>query len=598
MSGESNYWDRFLIRRVSRRRALQAAGLGSAGLAAAAALSCGGDGEDDGAVGQPTAATGGELTPTPGGTYVGTMADLYNMDPHKPIAFLTHVFASWIYSRLMRYASTYGELPQERWYDVVPELAQEVENPDPQTYIFKLNPEAKWHNVDPTFGRQVTAEDVVFSYNRYQELSPQAVDMAMVDSVTAGPDDLTVTFKLKHPFPLFLRRIACFQDLWILPPELIDADGDAEKRAVGSGPVLFDHYDRSVDFEFRKNPDYFEKDQWGNRLPYLDVLRLVVIPDPNTVMSQFIAKKIYGMGVQPRLLSEVMSAVPDVIVNRALRNLTSFIYFQDSSYVKDEGPFNDVRVRRAVSMAIDRDGLLTLVRAPMDQEGGEWPNIVPGGLGRPWWLDPKSSEMGDAARWYKYDVAEAKALMEAAGHGDGFDMRLHFSSTVYTNIIPYYQVVAEALPNLMREIGINVTLVPEDYVGQYFPVTYAKGEFDGMAWGLLSVFTDGLGYLSNSFLPFGQGGGRNMSKVRDEQLIADLQQATREPDIEALRSKLFDIQRYISDQMYYVPGINPMEYTVSHPFGSPPMNNTGPTTYGLGTETSMWGWLNPEHQNP
>ena len=142
-----------------------------------------------------------------------------------------------------------------------------------------------------------------------------------------------------------------------------------------------------------------------------------------------------------------------------------------------------------------------------------------------------------------------------------------------------------------------MTLVPEDYVGQYFPQTYAQGNFDGMAWGLLSVFTDGLGYLSNSFLPFGEGGGRNMSKVRDEKLIGDLQQATREPDIEALRSKLFDIQRYVSDQMYYVPGINPIEYTASHPFGSPPMNNTGPTTYGLGTETPMWGWLNPDHQN-
>jgi len=600
MAGESNYWDRFLTRRVSRRRALQAAALGSAGVAAVSALSCGGGDEDGGGGGQPTATTSatGELTPTPGGTYVGTMADLYNMDPHKPIAFLTHVFASWIYSRLMRFASTYGELPEERWFEAVPELAQEVENPDPQTYIFKLNPEAKWHNVDPTFGRQVTAEDVVFSYNRYQELSPQAVNMAMVDSVTAGPDDLTVTFTLKHPFPLFLRRIASFQDLWILPPELIEADGDAEKRAVGSGPFMLDHYNRSVDFEFLKNPDYFEKDQWGNRLPYLDVLRLIVIPDPNTVVSQFIAKKIYGMTIQPRLLSEVLSQAPDVNIQRMLRNLSSFIYFQDSSYTQDGAPFNDVRVRRAVSMAVDRDGLLELVRAPMDDEGGEWCTIVPAGLGRQWWLDPKSPEMGDPAKWYKHDVAEAKALMEAAGYSDGLDMRLHFSSTIYTNIIPYYPVVAEALPTLMKDIGINVTLVPEDYIGQYFPQTYTKGEFDGMAWGLLSVFTDGLSYLSNSFLPYGEGGGRNMSKVRDEQLIADLQQATREPDIEQLRSKLRDIQKYTSDQMYYVPVINAIDYNVSHPYGSPTINSTGPSGgYGLGTESSMWGWLNPEHQN-
>ena len=599
MSKQGSYWRRTLEQRISRRRALQAAALGAAGLTGAAVIGC--EEEEEPAVTEATATPipGEELRPTPGGIYVGTMADLYNMDPHKPIAFLTHVFASWIYSRLMRYASVYGELPEERWFEAVPELAQKVENPDDLTYIFTLNPEAKWHNVDPTFGRQVTAEDVVFSYNRYQELSPQAVNMAMVDSVTAGPDDLTVTFKLKHPFALFLTRIASSQDLWILPPELIEADGDAEKRAVGSGPFLFGHYNRSVDFEFLKNPDYFEYDQFGNRYPYIDVLRLIVIPDPNAVVSQFIAKKIYGFACQPKLVPEVVSAVPDVRVNRQVRDLTSFIYFQDSSYVNDEGPFNDERVRRAVSMAIDRDGLLALVRAPTDDEGGEWPNIVPAGLGREWWLDPKSPEMGDAGKWYQYDVAEAKKLMEAAGYGDGVDMRLHFSSTVYTNLIPYYPVVAEALPKLMRDIGINVTLVPEDYIGQYMPQTYTQGNFDGMAWGLLSVFTDALMYLSNSFLPFGEGGGRNMSKVRDEQLIADLEAATREPDVEELRKKLFDIQRYISDMMYYVPGINPLEYALSHPFGSPTMNAAGPSgTYGLGTETSMEGWLNPEHQNP
>jgi peptide/nickel transport system substrate-binding protein len=598
MNEERNFWQRTLRKRISRRRALQTAALGTAGLAGAAAIGCD---EEDGTVTDGAATptiSPDELQPTPGGTYLGTMTDLYNMDPHKPIAFLTHVFASWVYSRLMRYASTYGELPEEQWYEAVPELAEKVENPDPLTYIFTLNPEAKWQNVDPTLGRQVTAEDVVFSWNRYQELSPQAVNMSMVDSVTAGPDDLTVTFKLKHPFALFLKRIASFQDLWIVPPDLIEADGDAEKRAVGSGPFLFGHYNRSVDFEFLKNPDYFEFDEWGNRLPYLDAFRLAIIDDPNARLSQFIAKKIYSMIVQPMLLAEVVSSVPDVTIYYALSNLTSFLYFQDSSYIKDEGPFNDVRVRRAVSMAIDRDGLLNLVKSPLAEQVGEWPNMVNASLGGNWWVDPRSSEMGEAAKWFKYDVAEAKSLMEAAGYGDGFDTRLHYSSTVYTNIVAYYPVVAEALPNVLRDIGINVTTVPEDYIGQYMPQTYSLGNFDGMAWGLLSVFTDALAYLSNLFLPFGEGGGRNMSKVYDEQLIADVEKANRESDIEVLREQLYDIQRYVSDQMYYVPGIQPYDYSVSHGYGSTAVNSTGPTGYGVGTERYMWGWLKPEHQNP
>jgi ABC-type transport system substrate-binding protein len=188
--------------------------------------------------------------------------------------------------------------------------------------------------------------------------------------------------------------------------------------------------------------------------------------------------------------------------------------------------------------------------------------------------------------------------MAAAGYSDGFDTRLHFSSTVYTTLIPYYPVVAEAFPTLMRDIGINVTAVPEDYIGQYFPQTYSQGNFDGMAWGLQSVFTDAVAYLSVSFLPFGGGGYRNMSQVNDAELTAMIEDMAEQEDVEAVREKSAEVQRYISDQMYYVPGINPIEYTVGHRRGSEPINSTGPSGgYGLGTESSMWGWIYPEYQN-
>lgn len=591
-----DYWQRTLGKRVSRRRVLATTAVGASALAGAAAIRCGGEEE----AGTPAGATPSPAAekPTPGGTYVGTMSDLYNMDPHKATAFLTHVFASWIYSRLMRYDSVHGELPVDRWHKAVPELAEKVENPDPLTYTFTLNQAARWQNVDPTFGRPVTAEDVVFSYNRYRDLSKgQANIPLLVDSVTA-PDSQTVTFKLKHPFALFLTRIASYQDLWILPPELIEADGDAEKRAIGSGPFILGHYRRSVDFEFLKNPDYFEKDEYGIQLPYIDKLRLLIIPDPNAVLTQFIAGELWGIAIQPKLVQEALNSVPDVRLGRGLRNLASFFYFEPATYTSEKGPFNDVRVRRAISMAIDRDGLLALVRAPMDTEGGEWCNMIPAGLGRQWWVDPKSEDMGDAAKWYKHDIAEAKSLLSAAGYADGFDTKLHYSSTVYNTLIPYYPVVAEAFPTLMRDIGVNITAVPEDYIGQYFPQTYVQGNFDGMAWGLQSVFTDVVSYLSVCSLPFDAGGYRNMSRVNDPELIAKIEDMTRQEDAEAVREKSAEIQRYISDQMYYIPGLNPIEYTVAHRRGSEPINITGPSGgYGWGTEISMWGWIRPEYQN-
>jgi len=597
MNEDRRLWQRTLGKRISRRKALGAAVVGTSALAGGLALGCKED-KDETVVDEGGTPLPGRDQPTPGGTYVGVMADLYNQDPHKATAFLTYVFASWIYSRLMRYDSVRGELPAERWFTAVPELGEKVENPDPLTYTFTLNPTARWQDIDPTFGREVTAEDVVFSFNRYRDLSRgQGTLAAVVDSVTA-PDSRTVTFKAKHPFPLFLTRIASYQDLWILPPELIEADGDAEKRSVGSGPFMLDHYRRSEEFEFFRNPNYFEKDQWGNQLPYIERMRLLVIPDPNTQVTQFIAGKLFGIAILPMLLPEAISALPNLRINRMLRDLTSFLYFEPATYTDNKGPFNDVRVRRAISLAIDRDGLLALVRAPIDETGGEWCNMVPAGLGKQWWVNPKSDDMGEAAKWYKHDIGEAKKLLEAAGYGDGFQTKLHFSSTVYNNIIPYYPVVAEALPNLMKDIAVATTSAPEDYIGQYFPQTYSQGNFDGMAWGLQSNFTDVVAYLSVSFLPFGEGGYRNMSRVNDPELVAKIEEMARQTDVESVRERSADIQRYISDMMYYVPVINGIDYAVSQGWGSTPINSTGPSgTYGLGTESSMWGWIYPEYQN-
>ncbi|MDI6857174.1 MAG: ABC transporter substrate-binding protein [Dehalococcoidia bacterium] len=583
----ARFWQDAARKKVSRRRVLKGAALSAAGIAGAAAFACAGD-EEGGTPGVPPSPTPSEeQEPVIGGMGNGTMADLYNMDPHKPIAFLTHVFGSWTYNRLMRFATQRGILPDELWYEPVPELAQKIENPEPLTFIFTLHPEARWHDIDPVFGREVTAEDVIYNYERFRNLSPNKDDWAMVDSVTASPDTKQITIKLKHPYGLFLKRVASFNDLWLVAPELIEKDGDAEKRAVGSGPFIFEHYRRSVDFLWRKNPDYFEKDKWGNRLPYLDGLHLYVIPDPNTVMSQFLAKKLDATYVQAALLNDIRAQAPEARINKNLRNLTSFLYFEPASYTENKPPFNDIRVRRAISMAIDRDGLLKLISP---EEGGEWPNIISAGMGRKWWVDPKSEEMGEPGKWYRYDPAEAKALLKAAGYEDGFECRFHYSSTVYTNIITYYPVVAEALPGLMREVDIRLTSVPEDYIGQYFPQTYSQGNFDGMAWGLLTVLPDAAGYIEMSYLPWGKGGARNMSRVDDPELVRNITDAVQTWDVDEVCQKLRQIQKYVSDKMYYVPGVNPYEYSASWPVGGGGVNTSGPTTYSFGTEGTMWAW--------
>jgi peptide/nickel transport system substrate-binding protein len=588
MPKATSYWDKFTRSQISRRRALQMAAVGGASAGAIWLVGCGGD-DDNGDNGSTTPGSGGngdEGTPVPGGTLRGTVATVLGKDPHKAATFLTHALASYSYSRLLRFKSELGTLPEDQFYTTEPELATKTENPDPLTYTFTLHPDAKFHNVPPVNGRQVTADDVVYSFNRYREISPNKANLAMVDSVTASADKTQVTFKLTEPFGLFLNRIASFQDLWIMPQEFVESSETAsEDSMLGSGPFMWDRYEPGVVIAWKKNPTYFEKDAAGNPVPYLDAVNLAIITDQNQVLSQFAAGQLDTISVPPQLLDSTKSQASNAIFDQSLRNILSFMYFEPGSFTADKAPFNDERVRRAMSMAINRDGLLNRISA----EGGEWPNLINAGFGRTWWLDPQGDEIGDAGKYYKFDVAEAKSLLQAAGVNE-FTTSMHFSSTVYTTVVPYYDIVRQSLPALLREAGITVNEVPEDYA-IYISKTFGRGEFDGFTFGLESVFSDIGAYWTNMFYPRDAGGARNHSSVSDATLQDRIKKMLQLQDIDELHKENFELQKYVSDKMYYVPVVTPVEFAARQPRLKGITNETGPTTYGLGTESSLLLWL-------
>ncbi len=585
MPQRNNYWTA-LNRRISRRRALQGAAMGAAGLTAASYIACG-DGGGGGAT--PTAGPSGQ--PKPGGTLHGTVSLVLGFDPILATSFLSHALASYCYSRLLRYKTVPGELAQEEWYTAEMELASEIEQPDDTTYIFTIRPEAVWAAVDPINppGRNVTATDVKYAWDRYQAESPNKGNLgSVVDTVEPSSDDQQITFKLKQPFGLFLNRIASFQDLWIMPKELIDADGDGNSRMVGSGPFILDTSQTRTDVRlvYNKNPNYWEKDAQGNQLPYLDAVELAVITDVNQVLTQFAAGNLDTIAVPPQLLDAVRTENPDAILDIAPRNILSFFYFEPATYNADKPPFNDERVRRAFSMTLDRGALLG-VASP---EGGEWPNIINAGMGSTWWLDPQGSDIGDAGQWYQFNLDEAKSLLDAADLSNGFDVDMHFSSSVYTTIVPYYDLVRQVLGSTLAASNIRVRDVGEDY-GVYISTTFPNGPSSGMAWGLESVFTDVGMYLANMFKPRDAGGGRNHSEVDDPELVSMIDAMLQETDVEALQEKNFDIQRYVSDKMYYIPVVTPREAGARQPWVKDTPNTSGPTTYAVGTEGALGIWL-------
>jgi len=592
MAPSTSYWDRIVGQRISRRRALQMAALGGASAGAIALVGCSSDNNKSGgktpAAGASPGTGGGEGTPKPGGTLRGTVSLVLGLDPTKASTFLTHALASYSYSRLMRFKTVQGDLPENEWYTPQPEAASSVENPDDQTYIFTLRPDVKFHNIPPVNGRQLVAKDVVYSFDRYRSISPNKADLSMVDTVTASDDGKQVTFKLNEAYGLFLNRIASFQDLWLLAQEFVESAPDAmDKGMCGSGPFVFSKYTPNVEIAWTKNATYFEKDAQGNALPYLDGVNLAIITDQNQVLSQFAAGALDTISVPPKLLSSVTSQVKDAVIDKAPRNILSMLYFQPSSYDSNQPPFADERVRQGMSMALDRDGLLALA----SPDGGLWPNMpINAGFGKTWWLDPQGSEIGDAGKYYKYDVAEAKKLFQAALGGDGtFSVPMHFSSTVYTTIVPYYDTVRQALPAMLKQAGVSVTEVPEEY-GNYIAKTFA-GQFDGMAFGLESVFSDIGAYWTNMFYPRDAGGDRNHSHVNDAELNANIKKMLALENMDDLHKQNFDLQKYTSQHMPYVPVITPTEYGARLPTVKGTVNRTGPTTYAVGTEGALTVWL-------
>ena len=587
----TSFWDKVTNQRISRRRALQMAAVGGASAGAIAMVGCSSDKKTEGtpAAGKSPGATGtkpSEGTPKPGGTYHGTVSLVLGKDPMKASTFLTHALASYSYSRLMRFKTTLGELPEDDWYVPEPEIASKVENPDPLTYIFTLRPDVKFHNVAPVNGRKLGAKDVVYSYDRYRSISPNKANLDMVDSVTASADDTQVTFKLKEPFGLFLNRIASFQDLWIMPQEFIESsEKAADDSMLGSGPFLFDQFVAGQVISWKKNPDYFEKDAAGVALPYLDAINLAIITDQNQVLSQFAAGTLDSITVPPKLIESVRSQSANAIIDQSPRNILSFLYFDPLAYSEDKMPFKDERVRIAMSHAIDRDGLLQLI----SKAGGKWASVpINAGFGHEWWLDPQGPDMGDAAKNYKYDVAEAKALLSAAGVST-FEAPMHYSSDTYTTIVPYYDIVRQALPAMFKDIGVTVKDAGEAY-GNYIGTTFT-GKFDGFAFGLESVFSDIAAYWQNMFYPRDAGGGRNHSSVDDATLTADIKKMLQASSIDEIKKQNFVLQKYVSTHMYYVPVVTPVEYGARAPRLKGVVNSTGPTTYALGTESSLKLWL-------
>jgi peptide/nickel transport system substrate-binding protein len=287
--------------------------------------------------------------PKRGGVFRIAEREAPSLDPHLSISFLTHSYVSMSYSQLVRFPNG-PEQKSPTDFSIVPDLAEKwTVSRDGRVYTFQLRRGVRFHNKPPVNAREVTADDVKYSLERFMAKSAFRTRFEPVTGVDVV-DRYTVRVTLKEPYAPFLNHLANPSFCAILPREVEDRfkDFNTPEAVIGTGPFVLKSYDKGVRVVFERNPDYFMKG-----LPYLDGVVIDITPDAAARVAVLRSGKaelphIWGW-ISPEEAKAVQKTNPELTLTPYLIIGLPYISFRT-----DQPPFNDVRVRRAVSLALDR----------------------------------------------------------------------------------------------------------------------------------------------------------------------------------------------------------------------------------------------------
>ena len=354
-----------------------------------------------------------------------------------------------------------------------PHLAESWDTPDPLTIIFNIRKGVNWQDKAPMNGREFTADDVVFNFHRLLGLgefaeagpSPFTYQRPAAESVTAT-DRYTVVIKLPEPSSAALGQYLGIGLTYMNAPEVIQEHGDVKdwRNLVGTGPYLLTDWTEGSSFTFQKNPDYWKDDEKypGNRLPYIDEIQGLIILEEATYLAGLRTGKIdflgFPVGVSDIASVEVLDSLqksnPEIV-------LQAWWDRSENSYAIDASkpPFDDVRVRRAMQMAIDLEGIDRSVY----QGTSAWQPQGIIGEGVSGYFTPFEEWQEAVKSGYRYDPAGAEALLDEAGYPRGADGTRF--KTVLNHLYRFPLGFSELAATYWADIGVDVEINVLDEAG-------------------------------------------------------------------------------------------------------------------------------------
>src|SRR6266581_3675056 len=441
------------------------------------------------------------------------------IDPRLTQSVGLFQFAGLVHNRLVRYRFT-DEAAGTNDLTLVGDLAESWEaNSDQRVWTFKLRHGVKWQSVAPLNGRELVAADVKYCFEAYAKEGVQAFTFHEIEGMET-PDIHTLRVYLRTPNALFPQNVAEPVAL-IFSREVLEEDGDLKKRLIGTGPFILKEHTRKVRIVLQRNPDYYDKSR-----PYVDEGIILSTPDMATRKAAFRTGQCDILQVPSPSEVEVVRATNPSAVAQEYKNVLSPFGL---ALAQDKPPFNDLRVRRAISMAIDRQ---TQVDTVYEGHG------IPGwGVPYMYYQDTMPS-LKDLGRWWQYRPEEAKKLLAEAGHGKGFETTL-FYYEYFPQMTSQVQLVQQ---ELKKNLNIDVKITKLDYTTYYG--RYVDGKWDGMSWGFQSGHAIGLDERTYQYMH--SKSTKNFFRVNDP-LIDELTTKLRQtPD----RGEQRTIARKIVDREY------------------------------------------------
>jgi ABC-type transport system substrate-binding protein len=499
--------------RVNRREFLTHAAVGTAVLAA----------------GSPRSASAQTASPYPdwipastkppkrGGSIARASAwDPPVIDPRHTQSVGLFQFAGLVHNRMMRYplpdeASGPGDLTLKG------DLAESWQaSPDSRVWTFKIRKGVKWQNLPPLNGRELTAADVKYCYEAYAKEGVQSFTFQEIEGMET-PDKHTLRIHLKTPNTLFPQNLAEPVAV-IFSKEVLEEDGDLKKRMIGTGPFIMKEHTRKVRVVLQRNPDY-----WDTGRPYVDQYTILSTPDDATRVAAFRTGQsdiIWRASLSDA--DAIRKTNPQAQIHAYHNTLAPF----GVALAQDRPPFNDVRVRRAISMAIDRQKQVNTVF--------EGHGII--GWGVPWiYVQDKMPTPKDLGPYWEFKPAEAKKLMAEAGHAKGFETTL-FYYEYFPQMTSQVQLVQQ---DLKKNLNIDVKISKMDYTSYYG--RYVEGKWDGMSWGFQSGHAIGLDERTYHYMH--SKSTKNFFRVKDtmiDELTTKLRQTSDKAEQRTIVKKIVD----------------------------------------------------------